>query len=605
MESSRYSKGNLLIAAVEEKYGKSFAHQTGEHGRREEDDEMGFTTSSSDEVEDDEGILASETLDLQIQNTLEAIRKKDPSVYDKETMFYPEPDQEAQNAMYKPKEEGKPMYLSDYHRRNLLDSANARTDTPEDEPVTYAQQQYELKNVIVKEMHAAANDDVVSEERHNEDDIDEFLVRKTSAKDDDVGSKRSHKTPSNLGVEGADKDPETFLSNFMSARAWVPAEDSRFQPFESDDEDEERRADLFEEAYNLRFEDPKTSNEKLLSHARDAAAKYSVRKEAMNPRKKAREIERARKDAARQHRKEEKARLRKLQIAEAEGKIAKIKEAAGLRGKLLDQHDWAAFLEEGWDDQRWEEEMEKRFGDNYYADCDVDQKDEEHGDGRRKIQKPKWADDIDIGDLVPDFNATEDQKPPFGLTDEESEAGGAPIEDSELGAHGGLVSTAHVNVKASSDKKRERDELKRAARQEHRKVEQLVDQQMEVQETLSNFGKRHAGYFRYRETSPTAYGLTAQDILLASDSQLNQYAGLKKLAAFRDTEKKKKDKKRLGKKARLRQWRKDTFGCEEGPQKTFAEVLARQDRKPEPTDGNGIHIQEGKRKKRSRKSQVV
>ena len=591
--------------AVEEKYGKSSAPQTREHGSRAEDHEMGSTVSSSDEEEDDEGILASETLDLQIQNTLEAIRKKDPCVYDKVTMFYTEPEEEPRNATNKTKREVKPMYLSDYHRRNLLDSANARTDTPEDQPSTYAQQQDDLKNVIVKAMHAATNEDVVWEDGQDEDDIDEFLVRKPPARNEDVVSKRSHKMPSNLDVEGADKDPETFLSNFMSARAWVPSDGSRFQPFESDDEEEERRADLFEEAYNLRFEDPKTSNEKLLSHARDAAAKYSVRKEATNPRKKAREIERARKDAARQDREEEKARLRKLQIAEAEEKIKKIKEAAGLRGKLLDHHDWTAFLEEGWDDQRWEEEMEKRFGDSYYADRDVDQNNEGHVGGKRKMQKPKWADDIDIGDLVPDFDATENQKPPFELTDEESEGGGVPIEGGEVDGLGNLVSTVHVNVKAKLNKERDNDEQKKAARQERRKIEQLVDQQMEVQETLSNFGKKHAGYFRYRETSPTTYGLTAQDILMASDSQLNQYAGLKKLAAFRDAEKKKKDKKRLGKKARLREWRKDTFGSEKGPQKTFAEVLARQDRKPELNDANGIHIREGKKKKRSRKSKVA
>lgn len=590
---------------MEEKYGKSSAPPARERGSRAEDDEMGSTLSSSEEEEDDEGILASETLDLQIQNTLEAIRKKDPRVYDKVTTFYTVPEEEAQNPTIKTKREGKPMYLSDYHRRNLLNSANAGTDTLEDEPTTYAQQQDDLKNVIVKEMHAATNDEVVHEDGHDEDNNDEFLIRKPSARDEDVVSKRSHKMPFNLDVEDADKDPETFLSEFMSARAWVPAEGSRFQPFESDDEEEERRADLFEEAYNLRFEDPKTSNEKLLSHARDAAAKYSVRKEATNPRKKARELEQARKDAARQDREEEKARLRKLQIAEAEEKIKKIKEAAGLRGKLLDHHDWAAFLEEGWDDQRWEEEMDKRFGDSYYADRGVDQKDEGHASGKKKIQKPKWADDIDIADLVPDFDATENQKPLFELTDEELGSDGTSIEGSEVDGLGNMVSTIHVDLKAKSNKKRDHDELKKSARQERRKIEQLIDQQMEVQETLSSFGKKHAGYFRYRETSPTAYGLTAQDILMASDSQLNQYAGLKKLAAFRDAEKKKKDKKRLGKKARLREWRKDTFGSEKGPQKTFAEVLAQQGRKPELDNANGIHMRKGKKKKRSRKSKVA
>ena len=587
---------------MEEKYGKSSAAPAREHGLRAEDDEMGSTVSSSEEEEDDEGILASETLDLQIQNTLEAIRNKDPCVYDKVSTFYTVPEEEAQKATNKTKREGKPMYLTDYHRRNLLNSADAGNDTPEDEPATYAQQQDDLKNVIVKEMHAATNDDFVLGNGYDED---EFLIRKPSARDEDVVPKPSHKMPSNLDVEGADKDPETFLSNFMSARAWVPSEGSRFQPFESDDEEEERQADMFEEAYNLRFEDPKSSNEKLLSHARDAAAKYSVRKEATNPRKKARELERARKDAARQEREGEKARLRKLQIAEAEEKIKKIKEAAGLRSKLLDHHDWAAFLEEGWDDQRWEEEMDKHFGDNYYADRDVDQNNEGDVSGKMKMQKPKWADDIDIADLLPDFDATENQNPLFELTDEESNGDGAPIDGGEVDGRGNLVSTIHVNVKATSNKKRDHDELKKAARQERRKIERLVDQQMEVEGRLSNLGKKHAGYFRYRETSPTAYGLTAQDILMASDSQLNQYAGLKKLAAFRDAEKKKKDKKRLGKKARLREWRKDTFGSEKGPQKTFAEVLGQQDHKPELNDANGIHIKEGKKKKRSRKSKVV
>ena len=587
---------------MEEKYGKSSAAPAREQGSRVEDDEMGSTVSSSEEEEDDEGILASETLDLQIQNTLEAIRKKDPCVYDKVTTFYTVPQEEAQNATNKTKREGKPMYLNDYHRRNLLNSANAGIYTPEDEPATYAQQQDDLKNVIVKEMHAATNDDVVRGYGHDED---EFLIRKPSARDGDVVPKPNHKMPSNIDVEGADKDPETFLSNFMSARAWVPFEGSRFQPFESDDEEEERQADIFEEAYNLRFEDPETSNEKLLSHARDAAAKYSVRKETTNPRKKARELERARKDAARQEQEEEKARLRKLQIAGAEEKIKKIKEAAGLRGKLVDHHDWAAFLEEGWDDRRWEEEMDKRFGDNYYADCDEEQDNEGDASGKMKMQKPKWADDIDIADLVPDFVATENQKPLFELTDEESNGDGVPINGGEIDGLGNLESTMHVNVKANSNKKRDRDELKKAARQERRKIEQLVDQQMGVEERLSNSGKKHAGYFRYRETSPTAYGLTAQDILMASDSQLNQYAGLKKLAAFRDAEKKKKDKKRLGKKARLREWRKDTFGSEKGPQKMFAEVLAEQDHKPELNDGNGIQIKEGKKKKRSRKSKVA
>lgn len=60
--------------------------------------------------------------------------------------------------------------------------------------------------------------------------------------------------------------------------------------------------------------------------------------------------------------------------------------------------------------------------------------------------------------------------------------------------------------------------------------------------------------------------MTAADILMASDAQLNQYAGLKKLASFRTPDQKSKDKRRLGQKSRLRQWRKEAFGNVHGPE---------------------------------------
>lgn len=570
-------------------------------------EERDSESSPDSEEEDDEGILASEVLDAQIQNTLEAIRMKDPRVYDEKVTFYTELDDEAPNGTNWETKKEKPMYLSDYHRRNLLEAAAAVP--PKDEPTTYAQQQDDLKNVLVKEMHAAANGDQDSgnEDHGDRDSVDGFLVRKPSKHQDDPGHQKATRKLQVTDVEAADKDPETFLSKFMSARAWVPADGGQYQPFESDDDEEDRRAEFFEEAYNMRFEDPRVSNEKLLSHARDAAAKYSVRKEDMNPRKKAREAERAKKEVGKQIRGEEKARLRKLKVAEAEDKIRKIKDAAGLRGESLQEENWSAFLKEGWDDDRWEQEMKKRFGDDYYADDDIDESNDEEGMVKRKVKKPKWEDDIDIGDLVPDFDEGEDETPHFSLTDDES-AGGAPVQGSYAKGSDDERSNEPPKSKEKSNRKREKDERRKAARQERRKIEGFVDEQLNVDTKLSNFGKKHAGHFRYRETSPTAYGLTAQDILMASDTQLNQYAGLKKMAAFRASDKKRKDKKRLGKKARLRQWRKDTFGNEQGPQKTLADVLAGQDLADgEAKSGitGGINIGEGKKKSRSRKAKAL
>jgi protein KRI1 len=104
--------------------------------------------------------------------------------------------------------------------------------------------------------------------------------------------------------------------------------------------------------------------------------------------------------------------------------------------------------------------------------------------------------------------------------------------------------------------------------------------------------------FRYRETSPISFGLTARDILMAPDASLNEFAGLKKMASFRDAEKKRKDKKHLGKKARLRQWRKETFGNEDGPEIVIGGVADNV-----VVVGNDVEILNGSRKKkRSRKN---
>ena len=531
-------------------------------------------SSTDSEEEDDEGILASGALDEQVNATLQAIRARDPRVYDEKTTFYASVDDEDSGEQQKPKKSEKPMYLSDYHRENLL-KGNEGGEEEEVMPATYAQEQDYLKRSIVREMHAAADQNPLGSpsEKDDKEDDDGFLVRKKSTMNGATLSKPGARITS-VDVHTADRDPETFLSNFLAARAWVPSAGSQFQPFESDDEEEDDRADAFEAAYNLRFENPKGSNEKLTSHGRDIAAKYSVRRETTNSRKKARESEGAKKEAEKREREEEKARLRRLKIEEAEERIRKIKEAAGLRGKTLDQQDWSRFLEDGWDDQQWEAEMKKRFGDDYYADQDFDESATEEDSRKKKAKKPKWKDEIDIKDLVPDFDAEEElQKPPFTLSE---------ASDTEDMMDPDPINGTAQSVPDKKSRKRERESQKKESRKQRRRIEQLVDANLTIDHALSTpsnstSNHKNPGRFRYRETSPSSYGLTAHDILLASDTQLNQYVGLKKMAAFRDADKKRRDKKMLGKKARLRQWRKETFGSEEGPRLELKDVLTEND----------------------------
>ncbi|KAF7881204.1 uncharacterized protein EAF02_007095 [Botrytis sinoallii] len=576
-----HNKKREELQRLEEKYTKKPGPTVGRNGEKKYGDKYDEDSSSSDdEDEDDEGFLATEDLDKEISATLQALRSKDPRVYDEKVTFYTPIEEDAEEGTTTEKKE-KPMYLKDYHRENLLAGHAGGEDEDENVPQTFAQEQEALKKKIVSEMHAAADGSASGEDEG-------FLVRKDKnpgLSSSGIHPSRASKVEVDIAV--ADKDPETFLSNFMAARAWVPSDGARFQPMESDDEDDDNRAEQFEAAYNLRFENAEGSNENLKSYARDVVAAKSVRRDEVSGRKKQRDAAREKKEAEKKEREEERARLKRLKIDEMEERLQKIKKAAGINGKTLKDEEWAQFLDAAWDDENWEAEMNKRFGESYYAEQEggSESDGETEGKKKKKVKKPKWDDDIDIGDIVSDFDDDEKStKPIYSLSDLEDDA------EEESGDEEG----SSKKSKSNKERQLEKQNKKKAARLERRKIEDLVESKLDVDLSLAS---KKASVFRYRETSPTSFGLTARDILMAPDSSLNEFAGLKKMATFRDAEKKRKDKKHLGKKARLRQWRKETFGNEDGP-----EIIIGPDAGEGADAMEGVEIPEKKKKKRSRKN---
>ncbi|KAI7113752.1 hypothetical protein KC337_g18035, partial [Hortaea werneckii] len=613
---------------LEEKFGSGKGkgqNGTGKGGASDEEDEE---DSEDEESEDDDAELATEQLDAEIMDTLQAIRRKDPRVYDNSVKFYREFDPEKEGAQKEKKE--KPMYLQDYHRANYLagaaeDEAEVEAEQP---PRTFAQEQEDMRKELVGGMHAAAKDEQKANggaAGDDNEDEDDFLVAKSKPQHDSLPAtttasastapqqpnQNKRKRLTDAEIATAEKDPETYLSNFMAARAWLPSDGARWQAFDSDDSDDDRRADEFEEAYNMRFEDPSKSNEKLASFARDVG-KYGVRREEKSGRAKARERERERKEAEKREREEEKARLRKLKIEEAEEKVNRIRDAAGLRGKDIDLDQWKDIIEGDFDDAQWDQEMQRRFGDQYYAQdeegadgSDVEMEDAESGGGKKKAKKPKWDDDIDIHDLVPDFK-DKDENPNISLSDDDeadgdAEGGGAPLptvkeevaikqedDDSDSDDDDDDSSAPKKKKKTKKDRQQEKADAKRAARKQRAQIEEIVDASLPLQHptlsTTSSSSKKTGTQpttstmgFRYRATSPTSFGLSARDILFADDKQLNEFAGLKKFHSFREEEKKRRDRKKFSKKARLRQWRRETFGDVEEPRGGFERVLGRAD----------------------------
>ncbi|KAK9414168.1 putative KRI1-like family-domain-containing protein [Seiridium unicorne] len=575
---------------LEEKFGKSQSN-----GKADEEDD-----SSDDETEDEDGYLATEELDAQLNATLEALRKKDPRIYDPEATFY-SPVDGTTEAQPKEKKE-KPVTLRDYHRERIL-AGDVGEDEEEQQP-TYAQEQDDLKKSILGEIQAQMSGEKESEV---DEDVGKFLkpkggeAERTRPEPSDgmhpsraakVKNSKSTKSLSTLDVSNAEKDPQLYLSNFLAARAWIEPEKNNWQAFDSDEEDDDK-ADEWEAAYNLRFEDPTKSNEVLKSYARDVVAAKSVRREDKTGRKKKREEERTQKEAEKQERREQRNRLRNLKLEEAEGKLKQIKKAAGLAGKELNEEEWMKLLDDAWDNDKWEEEMSRKFGDQYYAEGEGGSDSE--AEKKSKVKKPKWDDDIDIKDLVPDF--VEEDMPEIALSDLEAAEDEEDEEDEENGP-------SRKRQKTSKDRKRERLTSQKEARKERSKLEALVDAKMDIDDPViqGSSSKAQGPKFAYRDTWAESYGMTTRDILMApSDAALNEYVGLKKLAHFRPADKKAKDKKRLGKKARLRQWRKETFGPEaerDGPAFVFGGGPVGEDAAPEE-ESNIIEGQSKKRKKRS------
>ena len=581
---------------MEEKYKSNRPNGTNPKSREDDEDDE----SSSDETEDDDGFLATEELDAQISATLQAIKNKDPRVYDGKSTFYTPIDEDpsANSSASKEKKE-KPVFLQDYHRERLMHGdIGADDEEQEVQPQTYTQEQDSLKKSLQNEIQAQLN---AADGEEDSDDDGDFMKAKEGTKTASANgvhpSRAAKMKVPVLDVKEADKDPELFLSNFMASRAWAQGEGNGWQPFESDD-DEAEKADEWEAAYNMRFEDPSKSNEVLRSYARDVTTSVSVRREEKTGRKRQRELEKERKEAEKKQRKEERARLRRLKLEEAEGKLATIKKAAGLRGKVLKDEEWQKLLEGAWENDEWEKEMNKFFNDEYYAEEDEASDDEDTLENAKtkKLKKPKWDDDIDIKHIIPDFDDEERQK--FTLTDDE-EAEEEPEEDDE-------DTPAAKRQKTTKQRKKEKLASQKEARKERAQLEALVDAHMDLEnpEILSGASsskKSGLPSFGYMETKPEAFGLTTRDILMASDADLNTFVGLKKLAHWRDPEKQSKDRKRLGKKARLRQWRKDTFGPEferEPPALNFGKL--EKEKTVAAGEDDGGNVIEGSKKKRKR-----
>ena len=496
--------------------------------------------SSSSEEEDDFGDLVTEEVEQGISTVLNAIRNNDTAkLLDPEAKFFADPETAA--AAVPAKKTDKPIYLKDYHRMNLLSGHVGSDDEDEGESgegkdhktidgkPSFVAQQRDERNKLLSEINDAFDGDDNGDDNDNSDDDDGFLKKKEPKAEDKDAKVTGTALPD-------PQNEDAFLDEFMGQQAWMPKEGDRVIDLDMQDEDDEEfdaAAEQFENAYNFRFEDANSAE--IVSYARNQA---TLRRSATNSRRRKREDEKREKEE--EHAKKEQA-VQKKKTKKA-NKLTDVLEqlkkefGAEIDEKMVKKIS-STLLNSDYSEDNWDSVVAELFNDEFY----------------NAEEKPEWDDDLMHEDV-------------YEGEGEHNEAEQDEAEETE-------ESEAKVTKKTKKEGKlKEKKEKKRLSEMVDKAIEQnklsIIDEvEQEEQETRGRSQNVEDGVkFRYREVSPESFGLTHREIFAADDADLNDFISLKKFAPYRAKELIAKDKRKVTKSRRLRDWRKKVFNKEDGLQ---------------------------------------
>lgn len=133
--------------------------------------------SSSSSDDDEDAAELTEEVEKDFFKTLSYLKMKDPKIYDNNVSFF---KAKPENTKKEKKAKDKPMFLKDYERKLLLEKGGILSD---DEEVTHAKEQRQLKEDIIKSVATIESDDSDDEASGKLGGLLE-LRKKTKAEDD-------------------------------------------------------------------------------------------------------------------------------------------------------------------------------------------------------------------------------------------------------------------------------------------------------------------------------------------------------------------------------------------------------------------------------------
>eukprot|EP00656_Telonema_subtile_P040024 TRINITY_DN4509_c0_g1_i5.p1 TRINITY_DN4509_c0_g1~~TRINITY_DN4509_c0_g1_i5.p1 ORF type:complete len:591 (-),score=211.37 TRINITY_DN4509_c0_g1_i5:251-2023(-) len=468
-------------------------------------------SSSSDE--DSDGDVLTAQLDLQIADTLKAIRQRDPKIYDSTHAFFGEDDEDEDDEETQKKR--KPYNVADHLRDEVLHGHEVE---PAEPVISHEEELATLKRCFLDAADDATQNKNKNKTTANDSDNDEegfgLVARKKSGVEEEqedaefdsfmteqhaskkFKEKNQKKALQRFYDESADLNPtEKFLWEYIKNEGWVDKEAMEVPTYNQiveDDSAQEDQHDEYERKYNFRFEEQEGTQ--VETHARNHEGGLRRKDDSRKRKRKEREDRKAADKAAKV---EELKRLKNLKKQELAAKLKELQGVAGAEGAMFEKVD----LDAEWDPDAHEVDMNKAFDEDYYQ-----------------------GDEEDAAKLLAQVGAEIEEEGWGNWEDEETW-----FEQAEEGTN----ESRHANKKNKSKK----DKVD---------LGEYIDKyyELDYEDVVAGMPTR----FKYHQVAAADYGLSPEEILLLPDKTLNQYASLKKYAPFRD------DATQTGKKYTTRRW---------------------------------------------------
>ncbi|KAJ7736886.1 KRI1-like family C-terminal-domain-containing protein [Mycena metata] len=568
-----YKKEREELQRLKEQYGS-------DPDSEEEEEE---TDSEELESEDSDGEELTPAMDAAILRTLARIKRKDPGIYEEGKDIFGEErektTQSARVALTRPtgaakehKDKSKPFTMRDANLQSALLSRSASPDGAEPPPVTHVEEQRRLRDETIAAFHAAAEEEAddflvprektLEETAREEAEYRQFLEKEvgdvrelvdvgTTAQlreDDDAEEggkeqkkKRKKKDREKGGEEGTSgrskqEEDQEFLVNYILNRGWIdrsskrvptygevtseskkgkakaqPTDDAEADAANDEETDEEEVfddiVDRFESSYNFRFEE--NDGTEIKSYPRNLPS--LVRREDTT-RKDARERRKQRKEEELAKRKEEVRRLKGLKVKEIR---ARLERAGVATGEAQTLEELGIDLDAPWDPEAHDRQMAGLYALNGAEE-------EEGAEFEEDAEKPTWGDDVDMGDIrmSPEASTSKAEKK---KKKKKKKKGG---EDDDEGVDVDAMDADAIPAPGGDDEEWDGTEEMRK-----RKLDEWMDEvyALDFNDLVGGMPTR----FHYASVAPQNFALTPVEILLAKDSELNEYMSVKKYAPYR------------------------------------------------------------------------